>query len=373
MTPNNQNKTSPSDKKISAKETQKTPAKKSGQIKTDKSSPVLITTGVICILASISAISLSLYNLNQTHQNQTSVSKLVNDNTGQLQQKIEHQQQNFKNQLQTQQQQFAQMKSEQQQELSRIDQALTKMSIQKIGDDRSWQLKRVAYLVELAQTSLHWQKVTSPAVSLLVSADNIIKNLHDARYTKLRQSLNHDISSLKNTPKIDTTGLLSQVSAMAQQIPALPIKMPQSQAKTSAQDASPQVEKSKWKQAIDTSLAALSKIVVIRRNVENYQPLISKEEKRLLVAQAQLDLRQAQWALINQNLKIYRFSLQQVQQLLSSQFDTDNQSTRATLEALAKLSEIDIAPKLPTIEDSYQQLMELTAAQNKISTKGESA
>ena len=321
--------------------------------------PVFMT---VLAISSLSALALSLYSINylnstlQQVQNKTDAN--ITSNLGHIETMVKQHQLSTTDQINA-------LKQEQKDKFSTFSQALMNLDTKNKGNSQSWKLERAAYLLNMAQLSLHWEKSPLPAIRLLESSDELIQALKNPLYLGLRQTLSNEISELKSLPSIDTAGLLAQLDSLSLALNGLPLKAvtPEASETSVSNSVNPTKNHSRWQQALDKSLESLSKIVVIRKHDVNYHPLLSQDEKKLITQQLQLSLKQAQWALIHQEQKIYTLVLTQINQTLTNYFDINDESTQHVLKQLHSLSKQDISPKLPSINRSYQQLMELIHTQ----------
>ncbi len=83
----------------------------------------------------------------------------------------------------------------------------------------------------------------------------------------------------------------------------------------------------------------LKKLVVVRHNEEEVQPLLSPLHQALLRDSIRLDLQQAQWALLQNNPKVYNLSLTHALQNIKRNFAENEQSTQALIKQLQDLQE----------------------------------
>lgn len=220
-------------------------------------------------------------------------------------------------------------------------------------DDSSWQLIKAQHLIDIAVLSLYWEKTIHPAMGLLEAADKLIQGLNNPNYTPLRQVLSDEILALKAIPDVDTVGLLSQIDALANSVPNLPLSTDKIAAEDTAPKASlPDTSQPMWRQTLDNSLGTLSKLVVIRYRKESITPLLSPADRQLLVDQIQLSLQQAEWAVIQKDKALFTLSIEQAIKLISKHYKTEDNAVTTLLNTLSALKKEEIAPALPDIRQS---------------------
>ena len=330
-------------------------------------SPLLILTA----LTSITAIAIGIYNINQNLTLSDNVNKQNIERRETAVKRLNNFEQNIlKKQNDLSQQINIDLKL-QQQKISQVNKDILDLTKSKRGDDQTWKLQRAAYLISMAQLTLHWDKNTPPAISLLSSADKLISSLNNPQFIGIRQSLSNEITSLKTVEPIDITGILAKLNSISTQVDNLPLKQ-------ITKNITPKNEPltkptSKWQQALDKSLVMFSKIIIIRRHNIDFKPLISKQDKQLLISQLKLNIRQTQWALIHQKKKVYQSNLKQIQLTLKEYFDLNASSNQIILQSIVELDKIKISQTMPNINRSYEQLMELIKLQNNQQSDGDQA
>ena len=99
--------------------------------------------------------------------------------------------------------------------------------------------------------------------------------------------------------------------------------------------------------------------------------MLSQEGKSLVVRQVQLGFKQAEWAVLNQSIEPYLFSLEKIQKALQTYFDTTSASTQSTLAMVDNLMKENISLKLPNVERSYQQVMDIIKSTTTTKGKGD--
>lgn len=318
---------------------------------------------IITLILSLSAIGLSIFSIK--------MQKLQNASVKQLKKSIIDKRFSEDNQIQDFAKKLNQNLKKVDTKIDSLENNLNAIQVQKSGDNKTWQLQRAAYFISQAQISAHWEKNPKVVKSLLQTADNILRDLKDTKLIGVRQSLHNEIAALDAIPSIDTIGLISQLNAIANQIPSLNLKHAGNNDLPEAK--TPPKKESSWKTALNESYHALSKLVIIRRNTQTYLPLLSKEEQNLVVAKIQMDLKQAEWSVLRQKSSFYKFFITQAIKDIQLYFTIDDK-TKNLLSSLDELQKKNINIKMPTIESSYQQLKALKSSKAIItSVKGEQA
>ena len=162
---------------------------------------------------------------------------------------------------------------------------------------------------------------------------------------------------------------------LSHQIDTLPLKKPVAASKkdvssqSSPYSSEPQTQ-STWRRALNASLETLSKLIVIRKHEQSYTPLLSREDKSPVVRQILLGFKQAEWSVLNQSQDTYQFSLKSIEKSLHTYFDDTSDKTKSVLSQVQTLMNQHVFQKLPSIDRSYQQVMELINASDKEANVG---
>lgn len=278
--------------------------------------------------------------------------------------------------LQNQSQQLSNTLAQTQQTIASQQQALTaaqKSIVQleeKMGrNSNDWVLAEAKYLIHLADYNLEFGHHSNTAIALLQAANQRIASLDDPRFLKLRAALTNDITNLQQLPNIDITGILLKIDSVSAAVAKLPLidktQTSQQGVQTTNSQKSQQAADSLplWKRGLDDSLATLKTLVVIRHHQQNIEPLISPKQQSYLMENIQLQLANAQWALLNQQPEIYVRSLKQASTWVKKYYVTSSTATKNVLGTLALLEKKQIAQKPPKLNQS------LTAIKNAMQKK----
>lgn len=260
---------------------------------------------------------------------------------------ISLQQQAQKNQISIAQlqQNFSTQKNQIQQYLA----VVTSLQQMSGGTAASWRLAEAKYLVQLAFYHLTFTKDVLAATSLLQAAEYRIAALNDPGLITLRQSIANNIAALQAVPKVDLASLLTRITALQIQAGKLPtVGLPPARAALEPQstDSEP---RSPLRQAMHDSWVTLQKIIVIRKEDQPIQPLLSPEQQSYLQQNLQLILQQAQWAALRGQGDVYRSSLQQAENWIKQYFATKVPATQIFMNSLVDLQKINVQPPLPDL------------------------
>lgn len=219
------------------------------------------------------------------------------------------------------------------------------------GKQNHWQLREALYMVQLAKLKLEILRDVPTAKWLLNQASERVGELNNAAHDALLA----DIQALDALPPMDNQKVLLSLRLLIKAVPELPIISPLSTTSTPVTEASSPATSS-WKQTWQHSLQTLSSLVRIRDRAAPISPLLSDSEYRLLRESIMLYLSQAEIAVFNANDTLFHEKISQIQTQVSSYFVADAPITQGFLQNLTNLQRLNIAPSLPSLENSVKAL-----------------
>lgn len=244
-----------------------------------------------------------------------------------------------------------------------LQQSLSALT-EEIGRDRSaWGVAESQYYLELANTRLQLLRDLPTALQALRLADQRLQSLGDPVFVPVREQLAKEIAALEAVPKVDLTGAAVALGGLAAQVPKLPLHAPASSAKNAVENAAadetpaPAGEESpRWRQEAAKIWSVMRELVQVRRTDKRIEPLLSVDEHHLLVANLQLQLQTARYAVVARDTRLLHDSANTARDWLQRYYDQDDAATRAVLERLEELGQLELAPALPDISGSLRQL-----------------
>jgi uroporphyrin-3 C-methyltransferase len=336
---------------------QQEPQKKAASGKTMRKPPLIISLSIVLVMLTLAiVITIVWHGKRQTGATQTHWTELQTKVT-QGQQRLEQLREQFttlSSRYQTLDEQFAQQR-----------QSLQTLLAENPALSRQWHLVTVQDILQQAYMTLYWQKNTQATITLLTLADNTLQKIVDPSVYPIRDRLAQEITALKTVPSVDYSELLAQLNAIGRQFTRLPTVAPTpetSGAESSATAASPTIDTNKrWLTVVQDLWQQLKSLVVIRHHQQPIDPILSVAQRQLLEQNLLLLIQQAQWAVLQQDAKLYRQSLTQVIEQINHYFDPQQPITRNIVSQLTALQQMDIAPELPDIHASLQSVQELLA------------
>jgi uroporphyrin-III C-methyltransferase len=237
--------------------------------------------------------------------------------------------------------------------------------------NKDWLLLKARYYLELAQINAHWSNEQQATIALLQQADNLLLSIPDEHLYAVRQAIAKEIAQFKALPKIDLTGLLSQLDAAQSAISDLPVTQPFKPTLANNEKSSEKKPLSAWQEKLHESMNVLAKLVVVRRNDQTIQPALSPLQQSLLREGLRLHLQQAEWAILQANPGVYQLSLTRAINEIKRSFDINAPATQALITQLQDLQQQKLSTTKPVIDESLNLLNQWIAA--KVPQKDNSA
>lgn len=236
------------------------------------------------------------------------------------------------------------------------------------GDLVKWHVAEARYLVKLANDHLQFSHDIKTALILLQQADGSLQNLDEPDLLALRKSVSGDIAALQALPQADVTSLYLRAAALDEQLDQLPLSAsPLKNDKQAATQSVPAPALPWWKAGMDYVWEGLGRIVVVRKYNTSALPLVLPEEKVFLYQNLHARMEIVIWGILHGNAGIYQASLVRMTDWIKQYFDQNAQSTKAMLQNLEELQNINIEPPAmnlsPTLDLFEQYLAKTGQAQ----------
>ncbi len=246
---------------------------------------------------------------------------------------------------------------QQQQTISSLQSALQSLSQPQAHTSRA--LAEAEYMVQLAQLNLTFEGNVDAVLRLLKGADAQLAPLNDPMLLPIRQLISNHITTLETANRPDLAGTIVRLNTLSQLINQLPIvatQITKSSNENNTTTTSNASTASFWQRGLDSVGHALKEMVVVRRSHQPAQPLISPEQQVYLTENIQLQLSQAQWAVLHQQPQIYQQSLSQALRWVQQYFVPTAPQTQQAVNALTELQKVDIKPNYPDLTDLLKAL-----------------
>ncbi|BCA96843.1 hypothetical protein TUM19329_32040 [Legionella antarctica] len=308
-----------------------------------------LISGLALFIAVVS-MAIALYAIQFNYKLQEKLVKKnthLNDEIAQLKQT----QTNNQEQVEAKKNEFKQTQEELQSKLEHLNKQLQTAMDQKLYQNQDWLLLKARNYLELAQINAYWSDDVNAAISLLLQADKLLEQLSSPKIFAVRQAVAKEIAQLKAIPKVDVTGILSQLDAAQVNVSTLTIQANIDEPESNGTIKTPKTaHPSAWQTRLQDSVHLLEKMVVVRRDDENIKPLMSPLYESTLRESIRMSLQEAQWAIINNNPVVYQLALKQASSNLKRAFNQNSKNTEELLKQLDDLQKIKITRERSVIE-----------------------
>ncbi|WP_245574104.1 uroporphyrinogen-III C-methyltransferase [Neptunomonas japonica] len=259
---------------------------------------------------------------------------------------------------------------------TRLTQSIQQVTAKQSNSRKDWLLAEVEYLLRLANQRILMENTSSGALSLLKSADKILKETDDVSIYAVRKTLASDIAALESVPTFDLEGSYLKLAALSEQINNLRLvpltdknKLP-----SLIEEISPEVMSETWSSGLKESWAKavdkVEKLVVIQHRDEPIEPLLSPEQNYYLQQNLHLMLEQAQLALLQKNQIAFDRSLVKAEEWTGTYFEEKDATTQALIRGIAELKDLKISPEMPNISGSLNALKTYLQQVTKLKEEG---
>jgi len=214
-----------------------------------------------------------------------------------------------------------------------------------------WALAEIEQVLLTAAQQLQLAGNVKAAIIALEGADTRLQRLDKPQFTALRRAIATDLASLRAVPALDETGASVRIEALVARIANWPL------ASAQASETAPVARAQKQHASLGQELwGELTRIVQIRRIDRNEAVLLPPDQAYFLRENLRLRLLSARLALQSQDQVAFRADLHAVTDTLNRYFNTRDDGVAAALKEIKRLSQLQIASKLPGIDASLAAL-----------------
>lgn len=227
-----------------------------------------------------------------------------------------------------------------------------------------WQLIEISHLIDLANYSLSFGQNLKAASELLNLVDQEIEQTsNNASLLTLRQAIASDQSQLKKAQDLDSSKIFIQLNEVSKGIMNLPLMGSTFSAsiQKSQTPVSEDVKAKDWKEALLQSWQKIKSLVVVRKQEDSYVPLVAQAGNEYIFQYINLQLGQAQWALLHRDNTVYQQSLAQALVWLQRYFITSDAEVASTIKSLQALQAYDVGLGQVDLSETLTALAQVTA------------
>jgi uroporphyrin-3 C-methyltransferase len=281
--------------------------------------------------------------------------------------KLKQQQTVMDKQFSSMKQNMEDMLLESQKKFTALNTNLQSALTERLYQKQDWLLLKARHYLELAQINAHWSDDPKIAIALLQQADSILQELSLQPIFPVRQVIAKEIAQLQALPPIDIPGILSQLDALQTIVSKQPVideNAMQTEADTTQQKSGAPV--SAWQTQWQQSKSFLEKLIVVRHYEGDIEPALSPIHKALLRENIRMNLQAAQWAVLQNNTKLYQQSLRRAVQNIERAFENNTPATQSLLKQLQTLQQTALRVAKPVIDQSLQLLNQVISSNTNL-------
>jgi uroporphyrin-3 C-methyltransferase len=326
----------------------------------DKAAPGsgLAKAAIILSLILAGGMGAYVYHVQKNYQTQIAhLQQQLQTSVSALSQQVTSQDQSTQEKLIHTSNKFDTLLDQQQKSIASLQLALADIKGRRPND---WLLAESDYLVKLAGRKLFLEHDVQSATLLMESADQRIAALNDPSLVPLRQSMAHDITTLKAVPLVDKDGLVLRLTSLQQQIDQLPL------ANAILPDA-PEVQKDEvtedindWQHNLLTSAKDfVNNFITFRTRDGNVIPLLSPKQDFYLRENLKAKLETAIRAVYDEQQAVYSTALSTARAWSVSFLNQENNNVQQLNHILETLSKKNIQINYPVRLESQSQLTDI--------------
>lgn len=223
---------------------------------------------------------------------------------------------------------------------------------------QQWLLAEVDHYIRLAEQHILLTRDSQGAKALLEVADRLLAAANDNQLLGLRQAVANDLLALNASNTVDTAGTYLRLSALSQRIQnaKLPLRAGGREHQGEVVADAPATEAS-TKSLFAQGWDKFRGLITVRQYNEPIKPLLGEADRTLILQNLELELGQAQLALMRGESAIYKAALQSARDRLARYFQQLPDSEYTALQTeLNALSQIEVRPSVPDLTGSVNAL-----------------
>jgi uroporphyrin-III C-methyltransferase len=240
---------------------------------------------------------------------------------------------------------------------TRVDSNATKLLALSSVNREDWKLAEIGYLLRMADYRVLIEKDNLNALALAQSADEVLRSLDQTGLQHIRKILAEEITVMKLAGRVDREGIYIRLSALANQIEAIPFVQPLGEVEQENR-GEPETDKTVKQKVQDFFRGMLRKLqsyVRVRDHGRAINAILPPAEQIYLQQNLRQMLEQAQAAILRGENKVYKDVLVKAQNWINQYYELNAQS-QMILNELRSLEQENIAPEYNNFENSRSAL-----------------
>jgi|GEM_PF-3755255 len=219
------------------------------------------------------------------------------------------------------------------------------------GND-DWTLAEAEFLLRIANQRLVTSGDQGSVIGMMQAADNILRELAYPELSPVRRQLANDLNRVQMANSLDIEGMFFELEALAQQVANLEHFKPESlQATQIESETSNDLGLRLWNKIKST----LARYVRIDTSPGEARYLLTEEQQVAQTLSVQLQIRQAQLALLSQQQDVYTRALMAAADSID-QFYISSAASNASQSRLRELADVRLQTDIVDISESIRAL-----------------
>ncbi|MEY2697310.1 MAG: hypothetical protein RL333_1448, partial [Pseudomonadota bacterium] len=220
------------------------------------------------------------------------------------------------------------------------------------------------YLLGVANQKLNLIGDVKSVLAAMEAADQRLHESGDPAVFKVREVLAGEMASLRKVEGLDVVGISAELIALEKKVTLLPTHLPhagtikqhEAQKAEEKAHAGPQDPDA---DAVDHAIQGIKELVTVRRIDRGVDAVLAPEQVHTLQQILILKFETTRAALLRNDERLYRDSLNDATGWIEEHFDVNQEATRETLKDIAKLREHSLNVAYPDISKSLVMLQNI--------------
>jgi uroporphyrin-3 C-methyltransferase len=225
------------------------------------------------------------------------------------------------------------------------------------GGRRTWILYEVEYLLLSANDRLLLEADVAGALRALEAASQRLAVAADPQLLPVRRRIAQEQAELRAIPQPDVEDIALSLSALAANVPRMPLASRAPDKFSVAEEPPPAAEsQGRWERFMQMMARALRGLAVIRRENRPLEPLLPPEQAYFLYQNLQLKLENARLSALYRDTEGFRASAAAARDWLQTYFAGADPQVAAAIKQLATLEHEQLNWTLPDVTGSLNLL-----------------
>jgi len=250
-----------------------------------------------------------------------------------------------------------------------VTQSLAQLGRTHATTDKQWLLSEVQYLLTVAEQRLRLERDVQTATAAVENADRRLSESNDPSLIPLRERIISDLNALRAVRPVDISGLALTLADMIDRVESLPLKggepvettEPPAGASTSTESPASADDQS-WGGALRSMWKNLISLVDVKSMAVPDDVIFDPGKRHLLQQNLRLEFAAARLEVLRHDTQNFHATLMRITEVLQRYYDTQAPAVASALETLARMREAELAPVLPTLEQSLALIRAQTSA-----------